>query len=66
MQVTHLPMCRFLSYIIDILVYLYNTCKLITVSISVSINNVFNIAFGGERETLLPISHYVVTVLRPT
>lgn len=29
---------------------------LISVSIGVSIHNVSSIAFGGERETLLPIS----------
>lgn len=36
---------------------------LISVSIGVSIHNVSSIAFGGERETLLPISRYVVAVL---
>lgn len=39
---------------------------LISVSISVSIHNVSGIAFGGKRETLLPISIYLVAVLGPT
>lgn len=66
MQGTSLPVCRFIRYIIDILVYLYHVCLLISVSISVSIHNVSSIAFEGERETLLPISCFVVAVLGPT
>lgn len=66
MQDTYLPVCRFIRYIIDILVYLYHVCMLISVSISVSIHNVSSIAYGGERETLLPISCSVVAVLGPT
>ena len=63
MQDTYLPVCRFIRYMIDILVYLYHVCMLISVSIGVSIYNVSSIAFGEERETLLPISRYVVAVL---
>lgn len=49
MQDTYLPVCRFLRYIIDLLVYLYHVCMLISVSISVSIHNVSSIAFSEGK-----------------
>lgn len=64
MQDAYLPICRFIRYIIDILVYLYHICLLISVSVGVSRHNVSSIASGGE--TLLPVTWYVVAVLGPT
>lgn len=66
MQDAYLPVCIFIRYMIDILVYLYHVCMLISVSISASTHNVSSIAPGRRGETSLPISHYVVAVLKPT
>lgn len=66
MQDAYLPICRFIRYMIDILVYLYHVCMLISVSIGMSRRNVSRIASGGEGEILLPVSCYVIDVLGPT
>lgn len=52
MQDTYLPVCRFIRYIIDILVYLYHVSMLISVSISVSIHSVSSIAYRGKRKNI--------------
>lgn len=61
MQDTYIPVCRFIKYIEDILVYLYYVCMLIYVLLCLEMCFVF----GGKGETVLPVS-FVVAVLGPT